>query len=605
MKHLLFCLIKYMDRKKISKKYKWNLEDIYKNNTEYENAIKGLKKLSKDLLKYKSKIMNNSSNLLNTLLLDEKIGIISERLYVYINMKLHEDTRVGKYQELSGNLSIMLTNINEELSFVVPEILEKDYKLVKEYIKENKELKRFEFLLETIFNEKEHILSKDIEKLLSRGGNLFEMPDNIFSMLDDADLVSFGKIKDEDGNEIELTKGNYHNFMTSKNREVRKEAFNLLYSKYKELNNTLASTLNSNLLVSNFLTNTRKYKAPINLYLDSNKINENIYYNLIEKVNNNINKMYKYNSLRKQELKIKELHLYDMSVKLSDIKDKKYTYEAAKSIILEALSVFGNEYIDILKNAFGTNWIDVYENDGKRSGAYSWGCYDVHPFVLLNYQGKYNDVSTIAHEMGHAIHKYYTNSNQDYNYSDNAIFVAEIASTVNEILLNLYMLENSKDNNEKKMIINELLDDIKSTVYRQTMFAEFELDIHNRSYKGETLSADKLNNIYYKLAKKYHGKDMICDEYIKYEWSRIPHFYSPFYVYQYATGFSIAFEIANKIYNNDKVMLNKYIEFLKSGSNDYPTNLVEKMGINISKSIDNTLNYFETLIDKYNNIDKE
>lgn len=295
--------------------------------------------------------------------------------------------------------------------------------------------------------------------------------------------------------------------------------------------------------------------------------------------------------------------MYDMAVKLTDEKSKDYTYEEAKELVLKSLSVLGDTYIKDLSKALDSGWVDVYENTGKRSGAYSWGCYNAHPYVLLNFQGKYNDVSTLAHEMGHAMHRYYSNLNQDYYYSDNAIFVAEIASTVNETLLSLYMLNNVDDVNEKKNIINEMLDDIKNTIYRQTMFAEFELDVHNRCYNGEALTAEKFNNIYFDLIKKYHGKDVKYDEYIKYEWSRIPHFYTPFYVYQYATGLSIALLIANKIYNGDKDMLNKYLEFLKSGSNDYPTKLVEKMGINIKDAVNEALNKFEELINQYKNLE--
>lgn len=586
-----------MDREKIEEKYKWKLEDLYENKEEYDKDLIKLSELVDEFEKYKGKILENDNTLLETLLLDEKIDMLTNKLYVYANMKLHEDTRVGVNQELAGNLDITLTNINERISFFVPELLEKDYSYVEKLIEKNDKLERFKFLLEVIFNEKDHILSKEIEALMSRTGNILSIPDNVFSNLNDADLV-FGEIKDENGKNVELTKANYYIYSLSKDRRVRKEAFETLYKKYKELNNTFATIMNSNLQVTTFLTKTRKYSSPLNLYLDSNKIDENIYYDLIKTVNKNLDKMYKYMKLRKDVLKLDELHMYDMSVKLTEDSEKEYTFEDAKKIVLDALAPLGTNYIKDLENAFNSNWCDVYENRGKHSGAYSWGCYNAHPYVLLNYQSKYNDVSTLAHEMGHALHRYYSNKNQDYYYSDNAIFVAEIASTVNETLLNLYMLD--KENEKmKKLIINELLDDIKNTIYRQTMFAEFELTIHNMSFNGETLNNEKLNNIYYDLIKKYHGENVICDEYIKYEWSRIPHFYTPFYVYQYATGLSIAISIATRIYNGDAEMKDKYLEFLKSGSNDYPTNLVSKMGINISESVNSALNTFNDLIEKY------
>ncbi len=586
-----------MDREKIEEKYKWKLEDLYENKEEYDEDLIKLSELVDEFEKYKGKILENDNTLLETLLLDEKIDMLTNKLYVYANMKLHEDTRVGVNQELAGNLDITLANINERISFFVPELLEKDYSYVEKLIEKNDKLERFKFLLEVIFNEKDHILSKEIEALMSRTGNILSIPDNVFSNLNDADLV-FGEIKDENGKNVELTKANYYIYSLSKDRRVRKEAFETLYKKYKELNNTFATIMNSNLQVTTFLTKTRKYSSPLNLYLDSNKIDENIYYDLIKTVNKNLDKMYKYMKLRKDVLKLDELHMYDMSVKLTEDSEKEYTFEDAKKIVLDALAPLGTNYIKDLENAFNSNWCDVYENRGKHSGAYSWGCYNAHPYVLLNYQSKYNDVSTLAHEMGHALHRYYSNKNQDYYYSDNAIFVAEIASTVNETLLNLYMLD--KENEKmKKLIINELLDDIKNTIYRQTMFAEFELTIHNMSFNGETLNNEKLNNIYYDLIKKYHGENVICDEYIKYEWSRIPHFYTPFYVYQYATGLSIAISIATRIYNGDAEMKDKYLEFLKSGSNDYPTNLVSKMGINISESVNSALNTFNDLIEKY------
>ncbi len=585
-----------MERNKIDNKYKWKLEDLYSTIEDYNKDIEKLSKLVEELVTYKGKVTSSSKTLLETLLLNEKMDMITNKLYVFINMRLHEDTRVGKYQELSGNLDIILSVINEKTSFFIPELLECDYSKIKEYINKNKDLKRFEFLLEMIFNEKDHILSKEIEEVLSRTGNILSTPDNVFSNLNDADLV-FDYIKDEKGKKVRLTKGNYYPFTISKNRKVRKDAFNTLYKKYKELNNTFASTLNSNLQVSTFLTKTRKYDNPINLYLDSNKIDTNIYYDLIKAVNSNLDKMKNYINLKKKELKLSSIHMYDMAVKLSDEEDSNYTFEDAKELVSKALSVLGDKYIKDLNNGFNNGWIDVYENDGKRSGAYSWGCYNAHPYVLLNYQGKYNDVSTLAHEMGHAINRFYSNKSQDYFYSDNQIFVAEIASTVNETLLNLYMLKNG-DDKLKKSIINEMLDDIKNTIFRQTMFAEFELDIHNRCFNGETLNAEKLNNIYYDLVKKYH-KGAIVDEYIKYEWSRIPHFYTPFYVYQYATGLSIAIAIATKINNGDKDMLDKYLKFLSSGSNDYPTNLVEKMGINISDAVDEALKLFDKLVKEY------
>ena len=589
-----------MDRDKIDSKYKWKLEDIYKNLDEYNKDIESLAKMVTEFETYKDRILESDKTLLKVLLIYENMEITISKLYVYINMKLHEDTRKGEYQELSGNLDIILRVINEKTAFFVPELLLEDYSYIENLIKKNKELVRFEFLLKTIYDEKEHILSKDIEEILSRNGNVLSSADNIFSNLNDADMV-FDKIKDENGKTKELTKANYYVYSLSKDRSLRKRVFKTFYKKYAELNNTFASIMNSNLQSSTFLARTRNYKRPINLYLDSNKIDENIYYDLIKSVNDNLDKMTDYVKLRKEVLGYKNIHMYDMALKLSDNNETEYTFEDAKELVKKALSPLGDKYISDLSKGMEAGWIDVYENKGKHSGAYSWGCYGTHPYVLLNFQGKYNDVSTLAHEMGHAMHRYYSNLNQDYFYSDNAIFVAEIASTVNEALLNFYMLKNTKDNEFKKSIINEMLDDIKNTIFRQTMFAEFELNIHNMCFDGNAMSADTLNKMYYDLMCKYH-KGVVVDDEIKYEWSRIPHFYTPFYVYQYATGLSVALSIAKKISDGDKEMLDRYLEFLKSGSNDYPTNLVSKMGIDIKCAVNDALDTFESLINEYKSL---
>ena len=568
-----------MDRDKIDSKYKWKLEDIYKNLDEYNKNIEALAKMVTEFETYKDRILESDKTLLDTLLIYEKMDITISKLYVYINMKLHEDTRNGEYQELSGNLDIILRIINEKTAFFVPELLLKDYSYIENLIKKNKELVRFEFLLKTIYDEKEHILSKDIEEILSRNGNVLSSADNIFSNLNDADIV-FDKIKDENGKTKELTKANYYVYSLSKDRSLRKRVFKTFYKKYAELNNTFASIMNSNLQSSTFLARTRNYKRPINLYLDSNKIDENIYYDLIKSVNDNLDKMADYVKLRKEVLGYKNIHMYDMALKLSDNNETEYTFEDAKELVKKALSPLGDKYISDLSKGMEAGWIDVYENKGKHSGAYSWGCYGTHPYVLLNFQGKYNDVSTLAHEMGHAMHRYYSNLNQDYFYSDNAIFVAEIASTVNEALLNFYMLKNTKDKEFKKSIINEMLDDIKNTIFRQTMFAEFELNIHNMCFDGNAMSADTLNKMYYDLMCKYH-KGVVVDDEIKYEWSRIPHFYSSFYVYKYATGFISAIIIVDNL-KKDKNYKEKYLNFLKSGGSKYPLDILKDADIDIS-----------------------
>lgn len=587
-----------MKREEISSKYKWDLGDIYISIDEYNKDVELLKSLTNDFINYKGKVTSSALSLRKVLELDEQIGIISTKLYVFSNMNLHIDSTNSFYQELTGSLNILMSDLSEKTAFFMPELLRASYDKIQEFISKNKKLTRFSFHLERLFNEKEHVLSLKEEELLSRCSNILNSPDKTFAMLNDADLV-FKSIRDEDGIEQELTKGSYYKFLTSKNRDVRKEAFTNFYNKFKELNNTFGSIMNSNLQATNFIYKTRKYKSPLNMHLDDNRIDVSIYHDLIKQVNNNLDKVYKYFDIRKHVFKYDELHMYDLMVNLIEEENKEYNYEAAKSIILDALKVMGDNYILLLNKAFNENWIDVYETKGKHSGAYSWGCYPNHPYVLLNYQNRLDDVSTVAHELGHALNRYYSNLKQDYFYSDNEIFDAEIASTVNELLLKFYLLNKTNDKKEKLNIINELLDDVKNTIYRQTMFAEFELDIHTRTANGETLTAEKLNTIYFDLVKKYHGENLFFDEEIKYEWSRIPHFYSPFYVFQYATGLSIAFVIANKIYKGDKSMLDKYLEFLSSGSKDYPTKLVNKMGIDINVAVKEALNIFDDLMERF------
>ena len=590
-----------MERLEISDKYKWNLKDIYSSIEDYNKDKDIIQNLSDELLKYKGTITTNADNLLSALKINEKIDTITSKLYVYANMNLHIDTTDSFFQELTGNLNIIMTKINEKLSFLITELLKARYSVIEKYINENNGLKRFSYFLEQIFNEKKHVLGLKEEKILSRASNILNVPDEVFSNLSDADMI-FPDVSDSLGNKLSLTKGSYYKYISSNDRTLRTNSFNTLYSKFREFNNTFANTMNSNVLITNFLYKTRKYKSALNMHLSGNKIDEKIYHDLIKIVNNNLDKIYKYFSLRKKVLKYNELHMYDLSVNLIDEENKEYNYDTAKELVLNALTGLGKDYVNDLNLAFDNNWIDVYETKGKRSGAYSWGCYPNHPYVLLNYQNRLDDVSTLAHELGHAMHRYYSNNNQDYYYSDNEIFVAEIASTVNEILLKLYLLNNTNNKNEKLNIYNELMDDIKNTIYRQTMFAEFEINIHKLVDEDEVLSASRLNKLYYDLVKKYHGDNVIIDEDIKYEWSRIPHFYTPFYVYQYATGLSIAIDIAYKIYKGDSEMLKKYLEFLKSGSNDYPTNLVEKMGINIETAVKDALNIFEGYIKEFESL---
>ena len=417
--------------------------------------------------------------------------------------------------------------------------------------------------------------------------------------------MKFGNIKDENGNLVEFTESNYSKFIHSSNREVRKNAFKLLLETYAKYKNTISNTFKENVDYLVGMAKIEKFNSSLEASLFSDNIDTTVYNNLIETVHKNLNVLYKYYDLKKEILNLDELHLYDIYVELIKDLDKEYSFEEAKEIVINALSILGDDYITNLKKAFDERWIDVYNNVGKRGGAYSSGFYDTNPFVLLNFERKLNDVSTLAHELGHSMHTYYSCKNNTYNNSGYKIFVAEVASTVNELILNKYLLKNSKDKKEKLFILNNLMELFKGTIYRQTMFAEFERDMHKKYEDGEILTNELLSNEYYKLNKEYFGPNVVVDEEIKYEWERIPHFYYDFYVYKYAIGLSSACYIVDGIVNNKPNALENYLKFLKSGGSDYPANELKIAGVDVNSSeviesaikmFDETINEFKTLI---------
>jgi oligoendopeptidase F len=403
---------------------------------------------------------------------------------------------------------------------------------------------------------------------------------------------------------VELTKGRYINFMESKNREVRKSAFEALYSIYKGLINTLAATTSANVKRDIFYKNQRKFNSSLEKSLFADNVPVKVYDNLIDTIHRRLDLMHRYIKIRKKALGLDELHMYDIYVPLVKDYDKKVSYEEAQTLVLEGLSPMGKEYVDILKQGFNSGWIDVYENRGKTGGAYSWGCYGTHPYVLLNFQGKLNDVFTIAHEMGHAIHTYYSFSHQPYVYAQYPIILAEVASTCNEAILINYLLERAKQKEEKMFLLNHFMEQFKGTVYRQVMFAEFEKMTHEMAESGEPLNAEVLNKVYHELNVKYYGRDIVVDEQIDYEWARIPHFYTSFYVYKYATGFSAAIAISEKILKEGSRAVERFKEFLSGGSSDYPLELLKKVGVDLTepKPVMDALQVFEKLLDEYESL---
>ena len=581
-----------MKRSEISDEYKWSVKDLYSSdelwNNDYEKALKSTQEKSS----FEGCVMDSADTLADALSESEKDDYITERLYVYAFMRYYEDTSDGTYQQMSGKAQMLAVKMSEKYSFLVPEIMAADDDKVARFLDSDK-IKPYRHLLCDMLAKKEHTCSQKEEKLLAMASQMADSPSDIFSKFNNAD-VKFGKVHDEHGDEKELTSAGFSVFMESRDRNVRKEAFYALYRQYKSYINTLAASYYGNVKQAVFFANARNYESTLQMYLSGSFIPESVYTNLIDTVNNNLDKMHDYVSLRKKTLGVDELHFYDIYAPLTSDYTVKVSYENAKETVLDALKILGDDYVSQVKKGYESGWVDVYENDGKRSGAFSWGAYGTHPYIFLNYTETLNDIFTLIHETGHAMHTYYSNETQPYTYAGYKIFVAEVASTCNEVILIDYLLKHSRSDEEKKYLYGHYLEQFKGTLFRQTMFAEFEMITHRMAQDGEVLNAESLCGTYKKINEKYFGKDMVIDEEIAYEWARIPHFYTPFYVYQYATGFSAAVAIATKIINGDKEVLHGYREFLKGGSSMHPIELLSLCKIDMSKPdvIQDALNVF-------------
>lgn len=586
-------------RDEIDSNFKWDIESMYKNDEDWEKDFKKVKSLIGELKLFKGNVIKNPDNLLGLLRLKDEISRTVSNVYTFAKMKQDEDTNNAKYQEFTDRATTLMVNIGEVSSFIVPEILELNKEDILLFKKNNPGLNEYSHYLDEIFRQKEHILSEKEEAIIAGVGDIANGPENTFSMLNNADL-EFPVIKDENGQEIQITHGRFIPLMENKDRRVREDAFKALYETYGNYKNTFASILNTNIKKNIFYSKVRRYNSSLNAALDEDNISVKVYDNLLESVNDNLDKMHKYIEIRKRALDLGDIHFYDLYTPIVKEIDMDIKYEEAKEIVLKGLSPLKREYLEIAKKGFDSGWIDVYENKGKRSGAYSWGTYDSKPFILLNYQNTLDNMFTIAHEMGHSMHSYFSKNNQPYIYSGYSIFVAEVASTVNEALLINYMLENEVDPRKKLYFLNHFLEQFRGTIYRQTMFAEFEKIIHEKTEKGESLTAEAFSNIYKNLNRKYYGEEIVIDEEIAMEWARIPHFYYNFYVYQYATGFSAAVYLSQKILNNEEGAVEKYLEFLKSGSSDYPIEVLKKAGVDMTtkKPVDDALKLFGELVDK-------
>ena len=588
-----------LERNEIPNEYKWDLEAMYENNELWEEDFKKVKVLADEIEVYSGKTVESSKNLMKVLVLKDNLYRLSYNVLVYARMRSDEDSRNSTYQALTDRAMGLAALVQEKTSFIVPEILSLDKSEMKKYINEEKDLELYRHYLDTVLRKKDHVLSQREEALLAQMSEVSESPQNTFSMLNNAD-IKFTSIEDESGNKVEITHGNFIPLMESKDRRVRKDAYDNLYNTYGKYKNTFAATLNGCVKKNIFFAKARNYNTSIEAALDENNIPVSVYDNLLKSVNNNLESMHKYMDIRKRALGIDELHMYDIYTPIVKEADIKVPYEKAQEIIIEGLHPLGDKYLDVLKEGFNNRWIDVYENRGKRSGAYSFGTYDSKPFVLLNYHETLDNVFTIAHEMGHSIHSYFTRKNQPYIYGSYSIFLAEIASTTNEALLMNHMLKNAKDNNEKLYLLNHYLEQFRGTIYRQTMFAEFERDIHEYVENGGALTAEYLSDSYKKLNEKYYGPNMVVDDKIAMEWARIPHLYYNYYVFQYATGFSSAISLSEKILKEGSKAVDSYIDFLSSGDSDYAINVLKKAGVDMTTSqpIDKALKLFGELVEE-------
>lgn len=562
----------------------WRLEDIFSTDEEWEKEFQEVKGLIPKVKEFAGKLGESADILYQALTFQDQLLERIGKLYTYSHMRYDQDTTNSHYQGMDDRMKNLYSQAASALAFIVPEILAIDENRVKSFLDEKQELKLYEHALDEINLQRPHVLSAEQEALLAEAGEVMNVSSNTFGMLNNADL-QFPSIKDENGDEVEITHGRYIRFLESKDQRVRRDAFKAVYQTYGNFKNTFASTLNGNVKRNNFNARVRHYQSARHAALSANNIPESVYDNLISAVNDNLHLLQRYVKLRKQVLGLDELHMYDLYTPL--VKDVKMEikYDEAKELVLKGLAPLGEEYAKVLKEGFENRWVDVHENKGKRSGAYSSGAYGTNPYILLNWQDNVNNLFTLAHEFGHSVHSYYTRKTQPFPYGNYSIFVAEVASTCNEALLNDYLLKNVDEEGKRIYLLNHYLEGFRGTVFRQTMFAEFEHMIHQKAQNNEALTAESLTRDYYELNKKYFGEqDIVIDEEIGLEWARIPHFYYNYYVYQYATGFSAATALSKQILEEGEPAVKRYLDFLSAGSSDYPIEVLKKAGVDMTSA---------------------
>ena len=594
-----------LQRNEINEKDTWDLSTIFETDQKWEEELALLTEDTKEAASLEGHLLDSAKSLLN---ITERYLDLSrrlEKLYVYAHMKNDQDTRVAKYQEYYAKAMTLYSQLDQVFSFYEPEFMAITEEQYQNFLAEEPKLQPYKHFFDKLLQNKEHVLSQREEELLAGAGEIFGAASETFAILDNADIV-FPFVKDEDGNEVQLSHGVYMRLVESKNREVRRGAYEALYSTYEQYQHTYAKTLQTNVKVQNYRAKVRNYKSAREAALAANFVPESVYDNLVSAVRKHLPLLHRYLALRSKILGIPDLKMYDVYTPLSSV-EYSFTYEEALKKAEEALAVLGEDYLSRVKRAFSERWIDVYENQGKRSGAYSGGSYDTNAFMLLNWQDNLDNLFTLVHETGHSMHSSYTRETQPYVYGDYSIFLAEIASTTNENILTEKLLQEVQDDATRFAILNNFLDGFRGTVFRQTQFAEFEHAIHQADQNGEVLTSEFLNNLYADLNQEYYGLSKEDNPQIQYEWARIPHFYYNYYVYQYSTGFAAASALAEKIVHGSQEDRERYIDYLKAGKSDYPLNIMRKAGVDMEKEdylndafavFERRLDEFEALVEK-------
>lgn len=592
-----------MKRKDVAVEDTWKLEDMLESDREWEALYRKEQEEITEYAQYKGHLHESADTLYACLKFDDACALKVEILYVYARMRMDQDTGNEHYQEMFARAQSLSSNAAQQSSFMAPEILAIPGETLEKFMASDNGIRHFRRVLEQVLAKKPHTLSGEMEELLAQSVEATQAASQIFTMFNNADIV-FPSITGSDGKPVRITHGNYISLLENEDRRVRQEAFQGLYQVYEQFKNTLAATYSAQVKQALYYAKAKHYSSNRAYFLADNEVPEMVYDQLLKTVRDKLFLLHRYVKLRKKTLGVSELHLYDLYTPMVKGVKKSYSFQEAKEMVLEGLAPLGEEYLAILKEGFANRWIDVYENEGKRSGAYSWGAYGTHPYVLLNYHGTLDHVFTLAHEMGHAIHSYYSDKFQPYTYAGYKIFVAEVASTCNEALLIRHLMDKTEDKKEKKYLINHFLESFRGTLFRQTMFAEFELMAHQRAERGEPLTASELCSMYHQLNVDYFGPDMVIDREIDYEWERIPHFYTPFYVYQYATGFSAAVAISSRILRGEEGALEGYKQFLSSGCVMPPIELLKLAGVDMSAAhpIEEALKVFEGLLDAFETI---